>query len=888
MKLKNSILRWASVSLALSALCCMSCEDDDVVKEKNGQWIACEANVDDFAKVPVRSSSHVRKETTQKKMKDGDAFFFTEYEQPYVMTETPKTRGTMKNTIDGDFSLYYWGNESVKSGRIQTAKTGKPHTKVPFPKEPQEGVEFYAIYPSVGANWTWDSNDNMLLSYSVKTDVKQQFDLLVAKTKRVTFSQFKQNNKKVDLTFKHAFTAVKIKLGANIPQKRKLKNVVIEKVNRIGKFDVKAQAWTNLSKPYDFTITLPASTPTNEGTMLADDNMTMFMLPQDATKCKIRLNFTDGTFISFTPKKPWEQSTTMTYTISGMPQGYSFHLEATGSVNSCVKTEAPYSVESYVKNKKGDTRPMPWKIVGYKKEGDANFSMNNIPSWLSNPSAPSGKGNVKGQTDNGQFTLTPDITDKKAEIDNQLKNHAPRGSQSNPWDLSMHNVKGQKTNMNTANTYIVSAPGWYKIPMVYGNAIENGEKNEGAFNNLNGGKGIPKNFPAAYGNKHRCVYGENLWDVNGVWSAKVWYMPKDAKVEWATVKGLVQNLSITDRDNEENRRRYLIFEVKKENLEQGVAIVGVYNHEKWNGTGVDPCLWSWTIWAAPEDALDEVRVRNTKTKNVSIFPKYSLGWAYREFYKSNYDKPRSVEVMVQQIGGYNDVDTLTITQLNGESIRGYNTCYQWGRHEAMLHENWTKEIKQGNLIQEKVFCNELGEGISHPTTSYSKDDKWCEQSKDWANLWDVNCNSQSGVSTNPLGAKKSIYDPCPVGFRVPSNNEFDFTAERGHINDIQNNNAIWHDPGVGIDDIEGFYLLTHYDENGNSPYLFLPAYYRFEGKEANYPYAVYWFSFPYFQKATDFYFDRYTLNSQNYAVRNFRASIFPISEKQLYPSVINP
>ena len=58
-----------------------------------------------------------------------------------------------------------------------------------------------------------------------------------------------------------------------------------------------------------------------------------------------------------------------------------------------------------------------------------------------------------------------------------LKNRACLGSADDPHDLS-YDYNGL---MNTANCYVVTHPGYYKFPLVYGNAIKNGATNAIAY-----------------------------------------------------------------------------------------------------------------------------------------------------------------------------------------------------------------------------------------------------------------------------------------------------------------------------------------------------------------------------------------------------------------------
>ena len=72
-----------------------------------------------------------------------------------------------------------------------------------------------------------------------------------------------------------------------------------------------------------------------------------------------------------------------------------------------------------------------------------------------------------------------DIVDLAAERNKTLQNAAPLGTASAPYNLS--NATGAAAVQNTANSYLISAPGHYMIPLVYGNAIKNGQTNSSAY-----------------------------------------------------------------------------------------------------------------------------------------------------------------------------------------------------------------------------------------------------------------------------------------------------------------------------------------------------------------------------------------------------------------------
>ena len=75
----------------------------------------------------------------------------------------------------------------------------------------------------------------------------------------------------------------------------------------------------------------------------------------------------------------------------------------------------------------------------------------------------------------GTATLRTDIIDLLAQRINTLRQAQQRGSAATPFDLS---TQGDTRPRTTANSYLITAPGFYRIPLVYCNAIENGATNE--------------------------------------------------------------------------------------------------------------------------------------------------------------------------------------------------------------------------------------------------------------------------------------------------------------------------------------------------------------------------------------------------------------------------
>ena len=127
----------------------------------------------------------------------------------------------------------------------------------------------------------------------------------------------------------------------------------------------------------------------------------------------------------------------------------------------------------------------------------ANYTAtaHNKPGWISFANKDNGNGGIA--TESRPITATavapvtvnnPDASFKDAISMNTHPGNAIEGKNnlngmSEAIDLSMYDLQGnQLSGRTTANCYVVSAPGWYKFPLVMGNGIKWGGYNMQAFN----------------------------------------------------------------------------------------------------------------------------------------------------------------------------------------------------------------------------------------------------------------------------------------------------------------------------------------------------------------------------------------------------------------------
>jgi len=330
-----------------------------------------------------------------------------------------------------------------------------------------------------------------------------------------------------------------------------------------------------------------------------------------------------------------------------------------------------------------------------------------------------------------------------------------------PYDLS---TKGGSVARNTANAYLISAPGHYRIPLVYGNAIKNGENNPASYKTNNRGTYILRNFQDHAGQDITDPWIEKT---NGGSNSGV----DGAEVVWADAAGLV-HLSSTPIVRDAVGNAYLDFTVPADNIQGGNAVVAV---KKGNTV-----IWSWHLWFAPEDVLSTIPVTNKQGK-VYNFTKETLGWTPTVWEGSSYDKDRMVKVGIEQTVANNGIKqfaVINLTQKAGCARLGSATFYQFGRKDAFPGVP-NDGIKEGGITASKNDEMTIKNGIQNPGVFYPASDKLSERPTNnysYYNLWSMD-NTATGFNDNVV--VKTVYDPCPAGFKMPASNAFTGFTENG-------------------------------------------------------------------------------------------------------------
>lgn len=680
----------------------------------------------------------------------------------------------------------------------KTKKNGELYSPIRWAFS-QPYARFFAVHPAKENYSKMTINDMAAadiapsVDFEVEPNVRDQKDFMTACTGDVHYAT-RGVHPTTNLDFRHALTGIRFAVGQNLSWNKTIDKVEIRNAVMKSKYTLSKElngtgaTWHIQSTDPRGTATLSGvsvSTSESPNTTImgnAGDNFTFYMIPQMLTGKGVTayVHCTDGTEITAPLKGEWKAGTTRTYKLSQTNSTWQYTLTSTDPSRAaeCNETTSqPYSITSYREDPVTHTKQaVAWKVIGYSVDNGTTWSTTK-PAWLTALSAESGNGGTAAET--GTATLTKDVKDLLKERNDGLKNATAVGTSSAPYDLSTHDLNGNTTLRSTANSYLISAPGHYRIPLVYGNAIKNGSDNPSSYQTSHTGTTILSNFQDHAGNAINDPWIEKT---NGGANAGV----NGAKIVWADEKDLVTSPSIA---HDASNNAYLDFEVKAADIKSGNAVVAVTK----GGTVV----WSWHLWFAPQSALTPIPVTNYQNK-VYNFTEETLGWKPTKWEGSTYNTPRTVKVRVEQTianNGTKQVSDITITQNPGTVRTGIATLYQFGRKDAFPGMDET-QLPQGSINKNAGNNMSITNGIQYPDRFYMSGSNW-NNNYGYYNLWSADnmvAGSLNVGNDNPV--VKTVYDPSPVGFKMPANNAFTgFTA------DGQNNGTMNVD---GTDDRQTF------------------------------------------------------------------------------------
>ena len=669
---------------------------------------------------------------------------------------------------------------------------------------------FYAVSPeATAANGITLSPSNHAqvpyVDFEVKQDVKQQKDLMTACSGEVHYEH--GNDPTSNLKFRHALAAVKFSIGSNLSPVT-ITKIELTNVKYKGRYRLSNQAdgsgaiWISVDNATT-TMTLDninMNTAEMPNTMLAGaldpdpnnhnrtgrENYTFLMIPQTmpaktaANAIKAVIYYQDGATtktITIPLTGEWKAGVTKEYKLSqkNSSWGYTFTLadenkeyDYQGNETS---SKIAFKVTSY--RQSGTTQqPVAWKISKYEEWDYATNSWvdkgTTKPDWLGDLTD---QGNGGTAAEVGNTAVKPaTVIDKLAPYNQVLKDAMPKGTAANPYNLA--NANGAAGIENTANSYLISAPGYYRIPLVYGNAIKGGTTNSHAYQTSVSGTYMLQHFKDHAGVDINSPY-INVQNTSDP--------ATKADIVWTDQSGIIEASSLGIEGSGTNA--FVHFRVPQDKIKNGNAVIAVKN-----ASGI--VMWSWHLWFDHSDVLNTIACTNYQGYTYN-FTKQTLGFAYRKWEESTYSKPRMARMKVEQTsanGGTKQSAYVTITQ-NPRSVKEISsTLYQFGRKDAMPGID---AVSDGSFTPNGGDNMSIQNGIQHPEILYSDGTSWYyipPTGYTYYNLWSMD-NTTYGYNDNAV--VKTIYDPCPAGFHMPASNAFTGFTTNGLSSGLMNVSGAW-------------------------------------------------------------------------------------------------
>lgn len=620
-------------------------------------------------------------------------------------------------------------------------------------------IRFFAYAPHGTAAYSGETGN---ITYTVPAEVTDQPDLLAACSGEYAGGDA---HSAVPLAFRHILTAVKFSTGDGMLP-GKITRITLRGVHGAGEYDFTAAAW-QLTSRHDFTFTQPLESQL-DGTPdvpITTPAATFMMMPQTLPAgAKITLEFTDNisgvknTISADISGTVWEQGKTVEYLLSttSIEIVPTLKVEVTTDHFTYKGGTSSVKVTSYAdfRNKGTSyfTKPMPWTARFYAYNaatGQYDQPLSSRPTWITSFT---GAASSTSDTHTSDCTVAAQSYMIVDETTVNLRNATTKGSSSNRYNLS---TKGGSRSMTTANCYVVDAAGYYCLPLIYGNAIKNGAYNTSAYTcNASVSAGNLTSMIRHDGNAITNPY--ILANFSGPFTAELGWT--DIPGGCITVQSNTQDYTLTVNGASQSGIPHILFNVNKTNISSGNALILL---KKGNEV-----VWSWHIWIT--DMADEtLAIANRK-----ILP-VLLGWSHDGIRK--YDE-RSVKIVYTQQES-NATQEIVLTQEEHED-GDYGTCtfYQWGRKDPMIGRNVNTNITwydKNNTASTEMLTIYPSAFQTPAITAFIKN-PWAFSNNPLArpgyhNMWSQTNNKAHAANATGV---KTVYDPCPPGYRVPVNKEF--------------------------------------------------------------------------------------------------------------------
>lgn len=709
----------------------------------------------------------------------------------------------------------------------------------------------YAPYASTANGITHSAaGEHPQLDFTVSTDVKNQVDLL-----RASADTDGRGGSAVKMEFRHALSAITVRTG-DAMLAGKITNVTLSGIRGKGTLTLADGKWTVTGG----NATYSAATEEDVSGASADDNyasaslniagekngLTFFMIPQELTsEAKLSITFTDkltktertlSASIGGSDKK-WESGKLYSYSISSTGVIVTPVVELSRTDKSALSDSIPYTgvlrdvtMNAYVKVTQAgkETRYLRPDYKIYSAAGQDGWSERDwkTATWTE----------VTGMVDSDDKTLTLSKDNINESVSGSLI-LIPQPEFLNmrkPMKYSEADVKGSAESYvdlsgggETANCYMIDSPGYYSLPLVYGNGRDaSGAENKSAFT-ITTETHDPGLLYFVDHNNNRIETS----DIKNHLAAACGSVPEEAFILWQDSPGLIDNVTL---DSQNGR---ITFHVSRHTFSQGNAVIALRDSK-------GDIVWNWHIWATYYDWENPVHITevvyldkdNNQQTEEFTFPPSVLGYCDARAASPKREIRMKVEFDLKGVNGakytaYNLIDKNTDKTRASQffqqeiiaSLAGDNTYYQWGRKDPMVPGIYDKPdhlYYPGLPDRNDIFTMlnkpiydfreeyrfsvspedngvSFGYTVKHPyrfimgidrstsQTDYKNNHRshwhngegqaYIDNNDDKAimyNVWNSGAVRRGSESTNPTWVDnqkvtKTIYDPSPKGYNIP-------------------------------------------------------------------------------------------------------------------------
>ena len=411
----------------------------------------------------------------------------------------------------------------------------------------------------------------------------------------------------------------------------------------------------------------------------------------------------------------------------------------------------------YIQRRTGDITDT--YTITYSTDGGSTYSADSKPSWLTSIVETRGEGETLNFCIYATDTKTTNTSLGTTTV-NPSQDVLRTATPVNQYDLS---TKGGTISRTTANCYMIHAPGTYKLPLVYGNSIKNGGTNSKAYAATSTGTNIKANL---------VNHADN--PITGPWlKDHVGAVPSTAELLWQDASGLISEVGISGD--------YLTFTVPAATITAGNAVIAVKNSS-------GNIVWSWHIWVTDQDWSRSLTTVATGAHNYIVTP-VNVGWVPGDETRVTY---KGSNCLVRVTTNSGSQLSFRVDQPNNVTVTarkdGFSPYYQWGRKDPFIPSNGGNGSSANKTVYD-ISGNDItstitpqtkktnatttkGGSIQNPTMWYYSGDLW--ESETYYNNWDINNNLVNNIAT---ATEKTVYDPCPPGFCVPTDNLYNFMGD---------------------------------------------------------------------------------------------------------------